>query len=65
MKNFPARLGISAEVTVDITNQDLPKLAQEPIKRSVATTSVFDLEWDRLEKTIEQIVQDNMNKNET
>ncbi|MBN9378842.1 MAG: multidrug transporter [Chlamydiales bacterium 38-26] len=65
LKNFPARLGISAEVTVDITNQDLPKLAQEPIKRSVATTSVFDLEWDRLEKTIEQIVQDNMNKNET
>lgn len=60
MKKFPLRLGISAEVDVDITNTDLPKLAQIPPTKTVATTSVFDLNMQEVEKRMEEIIQKNL-----
>lgn len=59
IKKYPARLGISAEVTVDITNQDLPILAHEPSTEPVATTKVFDIHLDEVNKIIEKVIQAN------
>lgn len=56
VKKYPIRLGISAEVDVDITNQDLPRLAETPPTESVAKTDVFEISFEGLEKTIAEIV---------
>jgi membrane fusion protein (multidrug efflux system) len=60
MKKYPLRLGISADVQVDITNTDLPKLAQVPPTKPVATTSVFYLDMQEVEKRMEEIIQKNL-----
>lgn len=60
---FPTRLGISAEVTVDITNRDLPMLVQETVKKPVAVTQVFNLNFDKVNQIIDDIVSANL-KNE-
>jgi membrane fusion protein, multidrug efflux system len=58
---YPVRLGISAEVRVNITNQDLPKLNQIPPVSAVARTKVFDIDMERIEKIMEEIIQFNFN----
>lgn len=63
LKHYPARLGISAEVNVDITNQDLPMLAVEPPRRPVYTTTVYDIHLDEVNKIIDKVIQDNLKKN--
>lgn len=60
LENYPARLGISAEVRVDLSNQDLPMLAQEPPRAPVATTTVYDIDLDKVNKLIDKIIQDNL-----
>lgn len=60
LKNYPTRLGISANVDVNITNQDLPKLAQTPPTKHIAVTSVFDLNFDEVEKVIAEVILANM-----
>jgi len=60
LKKYPSRLGISAEVTVDITDQDLPRLATEPPRHPIATTSVFDINFDKVNRIIEEIIQANL-----
>ena len=62
MKKFPLRLGLSAEVYVDITNTDLPMLAQEPSTKAVTTTQVFDFDFTEVDEVMNQIIQNNLVK---
>lgn len=57
VKKYPVRLGISAEVTVDITDQSLPFLTQVPPSKPVATTEVFDIHLNEVNKIIDQIIE--------
>jgi membrane fusion protein, multidrug efflux system len=60
MKKYPIRLGISAEVDVNITKQDLPFLAQTPPTKPVSETKVFNLSFEEVNRLIDQIVTDNL-----
>lgn len=60
VKRYPIRLGISANVDVDITNYDLPMLVQTPSTRPVATTRVFDIDLDEANQEINKIIRDNL-----
>lgn len=57
VKHFPVRLGISAEVNVDISDQNLPMLAQAPSKRPVGETSVFQIDFEPLEKSMTELIK--------
>lgn len=59
MKKYPLRLGISAEVTVDVTQTDLPMLVQVPSTEVVAKTNVFDLDFETLENLMNKIIKEN------
>lgn len=59
LKKYPARLGLSAEVDVDITNRDLPYLAQTPSTKAIATTNVFELDFAEVNTLIEKIIKVN------
>jgi membrane fusion protein (multidrug efflux system) len=61
LKNYPMRLGISAEVDVDITNQDLPMLAQIPSKKPIGLTRVFDLDMTSVNQIIDSIMAEQLN----
>ncbi len=60
IKEYPVRIGISAEVDVDITNQNLPRLAQIPSTKPVGITSVFDMDMQQIEKIIDEIIHKNL-----
>lgn len=61
LEKYPARLGISAEVDVDITNyENLPMLAQVPPLKAVSTTDVFDIDMENLDVLMDQIVAENL-----
>lgn len=60
VEKYPIRLGISAEVNVDITNQDLPMLAPVPATQPVATTKVFDIDMEAVNKLMDDIVHANL-----
>lgn len=60
IKKYPPRLGLSAEVNVDLTNQDLPFLAVAPPAKPVAVTNVFNISFDEVDKIIEDIIQKNL-----
>lgn len=62
MEEFPLRLGLSTQVYVDISNTDLPSLAQKPTERPVLTTNVFQLNLDELNEKLDKIVNDNITK---
>lgn len=61
LKDYPIRLGISAEVSVDITDRNLPLLATTPPSKPVAKTNVFDIHLEKVKKTIEEVIQKNLN----
>lgn len=60
VEKYPIRLGISAEVSVDITDQDLPMLANVPPIRPIATTDVFDIHLDKVDKMIDDVIRKNL-----
>lgn len=60
VKDFPIRLGISAEVTVDISDQDLPMLAVESTFHPIATTKIFDIQWGEINKIIDDVIKANL-----
>lgn len=61
LEKYPARLGISAEVDVDITHfEHLPMLAQVPPSKPVSTTSVYDIDMENLDVLMDQIVAENL-----
>jgi membrane fusion protein (multidrug efflux system) len=55
-QDFPLRLGLSASVSVDITNVDLPMIASIPSISPVGSTSVFDLNFKYLDQLINQMI---------
>lgn len=57
---YPVRLGISAEVNVNISNQDLPRLAQKPIHRPIATTDIFNLNFEKVDTLMQEIIQQQL-----
>lgn len=60
LKKHPLRLGLSSYVTVDISNTDGPVLAPYPVKKTIASTNVFDLNLNEVEEAIERILQENI-----
>ncbi|MBS0634098.1 MAG: efflux RND transporter periplasmic adaptor subunit [Verrucomicrobia bacterium] len=56
LKKFPIRLGISAEVQVDITNQELPVLKRAPTMEPVATTTAYNIHLEEVDALMDQIV---------
>lgn len=61
VQKYPVRLGISAEVNVDITDQNLPMLPTIPSTEKVAATRVFDISMDEVNLLIDKIVSTNLN----
>lgn len=59
-KRFPVRLGISAEVEVDVTDQSLPLLSAHPPEHPVAETRIFDIHMDKVDLIIDKIIQENL-----
>lgn len=62
VKKYPLRLGISAEVTVDVTDQTLPFLTQVPPSKPVTITDVFDIHLQEVNAIIDRIVETNLGK---
>lgn len=60
VKKYPVRLGISAEVDVDITDLDLPRLREVPSTAPVTTTSVYDVNMEEINQVIDRIIQTNL-----
>lgn len=56
LEKYPTRLGISAEVSVNITDQNLPMLAEIPSTKPVSTTNVFDIDMAPVEQIMDAIV---------
>lgn len=59
LEKFPIRLGVSAEVHVNVTNLDLPMLVEVPSTCPVATTTVFDINMEEVEKVMDEIIRTN------
>ncbi len=62
LKDYPSRLGITAEVYVDISNQDLPMLAPIPPHKPVGRTDVFAINLKEVNDLMDQIVRENLKK---
>lgn len=62
VKNYPTRLGISAEVKVDTSDRDLPLLATSPSRTAVGITHVFDIDFTPVNEVINAIICENLNK---
>lgn len=60
VKKFPIRLGLSALVDVDISNTDLPMLARTPPKEPIAKTHIFDIDFEEVNKIIEEVIEANL-----
>lgn len=60
VEKYPIRLGISAEVDVDITNQDLPLLSTLSPEKPVAKTSIYNIHMKDVNQIMDEIVQSNL-----
>ncbi len=60
MRKYPPRLGLSAYVKVNVTDIDLPMIAQKPSTTPVGTTNVFDLQMAEVNQLMNRILQDNL-----
>ncbi|MCE5318057.1 MAG: efflux RND transporter periplasmic adaptor subunit [Parachlamydia sp.] len=60
LKHYPTRLGISAEVDVNISDQNLPRLAGIPSAKPVGKTRVFDLDFSKIDQIIDKVVSENL-----
>jgi len=60
IKEYPIRLGISAEVDVDTQNQDLPRIALESTQKPISSTKVFDINMEEVDALINDVVKNNM-----
>jgi membrane fusion protein (multidrug efflux system) len=65
IKEFPLRLGISAEVDVNVTNQNLPLLATTPPEKPVAITHVFDIHLEKVDQMMDKIIHDNLYRSQS
>ena len=60
LQKYPLRIGISANVDVNITDKDLPMLAVSPTKKAVGVTNVFSIDLKPVEQLIETIIKENL-----
>ena len=60
IKHYPIRLGISANVDVNLTDQDLPMVAETPARKTVGITNVFDIQLEEVEKIINGVIEANL-----
>ncbi len=58
VKKYPARLGLSATVWVDISNQDLPMLAPAPSRKAVGTTDVYNIHLEEVDTIMDTLIND-------
>lgn len=56
LQKYPLRLGLSANVYVDLDNQDLPWQSLQPLNKVVAATDIFALKFAELEKKMDEII---------
>lgn len=59
-KKYPIRLGISAEVNVNIADQDLPRMTQPMQPRAVSKTPVFDINMEEINAFVKKIINSNL-----
>ncbi len=62
IKAFPIRLGISATVDVDVSNQNLPFLSTSPLYKPVAKTNIFEINLEKVNQLMDNIVQNNLKR---
>lgn len=63
VKKYPTRLGLSAEVNVDITDQNLPMLANSPpAAKPISKTQVFDIDFNELNQLLDAVINENLNE---
>ncbi|MGN6281841.1 HlyD family secretion protein [Frateuria sp.] len=60
LDKHPLRVGLSTDVTVDITDDRGPVLAQAPAQQPVAQTSVYDRLMGKAEDEAQRIIQANL-----
>ena len=60
LDKHPLRVGLSADVTVDITNDNGPVLAQTPARQPVAQTDVYDRMIGKADDEAERVIQANL-----
>lgn len=60
LDKHPLRIGLSADVTVDITDDSGPVLAQSPADKPVAETSVYDQMTGKADAAADQIIEANL-----
>lgn len=60
MEKFPLRLGLSAYVSVQVTDRSGLVYAQKPSSNPVVTTDVYQIPMEEIEKEIAQIIQNNL-----
>ena len=60
LDKHPLRVGLSTEVTVDITDDKGPVLAQAPAQQPVAQTSVYDRMMGKADEEAQRIIQANL-----
>lgn len=62
IKDFPVRLGISAQVNVNITDQSLPFLVEIPSREPVCTTPIFELDFTKVDQLMDEIIRKNLER---
>lgn len=60
LRNYPLRLGLSAEVSIDITDQQLPFLAGKAPEHPIAETNVYSIDFAPVEKAMDEIISANL-----
>lgn len=60
VEKFPIRLGISAEVDVDITNQNLPFLSNVSPEKPIAQTSIYNIHMKEVDLIMDKIIQSSL-----
>lgn len=53
---YPLLLGLSAEVAVDTSRTDLPKLAEAQSSDPVSTTNIFDVDFSKVDELLNNII---------
>ena len=62
LDKHPLRVGLSTEVTIDITDDHGAALAQAPSDKPLAQTSVYDQMASKADAEADQVIQANLGK---
>lgn len=58
VKQYPIRIGISAEVDVNITEKDLPMLSTTSFFKPIGITNVFDIPLNEIDQIMDTMIQE-------